>query len=285
MRTSVIDAGRDPADGSGSRSEKRGEIALDDSPAMRYWNALRSLLEATVNGQVAAIQRAADLAADALVAGHRLYIYDTGHLLSRELVNRAGGLVALTPLAFQLGVENTIAHEMPRARREPDETEVRGYVRYALGQAGVRSGDVVIIGSVTGARVLPIEVALQLRAADVRLIGLTSLEYSAFVPARHSSRKKLTELCDVVIDNHCVVGDAVLSMAADGVRVGPSSGISAATLMWMFCVEVVARQWNRGKTPLVLESMNLPGAMERNQNKAAQYLASIEKSSGEGNGD
>ncbi|MDA8204431.1 MAG: sugar isomerase domain-containing protein [Thermaerobacter sp.] len=248
-----------------------------ESPALQYWQALRALLETTVTSQVPAIERAAELAADALVAGHRLYVYDTGHLLSRELVNRAGGLVALTPFTFHLAVDNTIAHEMPRVGREPDEEEIRGYVRYALGQAGVRAGDAVIIGSVTGARVLPVEVALQLRAAGVRLIGLTSREYSAFVPARHSSGKKLADLCDVVIDNHCLVGDAVLPMAGDSVRVGPTSGISAATLMWMFCAEVVARQRDRGKTPLVLESMNLPGAVERNRKKALQYLSAFEE--------
>lgn len=242
---------------------------------IRYWEALKSVLEPTVASQITAIQHAADLAARALAIGRRLYIYDTGHMLNRELVNRAGGLVAITPLQFELALDNTIAQEPARERPAPTEEEIHGYVNYALTQAGIQAGDVVIIGSVTGARVLPVEVALQIKSRGIALIGLTSKEYSAFAPVQHSSGKKLADICDVLIDNRCVVGDAILSIPGLDVPVGPTSGISAATLMWMLCAEIVDRQISLGKMPLVLESMNLPGAMDRNRDKALQYLASF----------
>ncbi len=240
-----------------------------------YWHALKEILEPMVSSQLDAVQKAADTAVEALAAGHRLYIYDTGHMLNRELVNRAGGLIAMTPLNFDLNVENTIAHEPPRSRPLATEEEIRGFVAYALGQAGVKAGDVAIVGSVTGARVLPVEVCRQLRQRGVALIGITSLEYSRFAPAQHSSQQKLADLCDVVIDNPCIVGDAILSVPGIDVRVAPTSGVSAAVLMWMFCAEVVARQVAHGDTPWVLESMNLPGANERNQERAQGYLSSL----------
>ncbi len=250
---------------------------MTDSSGMRYWEALRAVIEPMVVSQLEPIQRAADVVVQALVSGHRLYVYDTGHMLNRELVNRAGGLIAMTPLAFNLTVENSIAHEAPRARPVSPESEVHGYVSYALTQADLHQGDVVIVGSVTGARVLPVEVAIQLKARGIRVIGLTSLEYSEFAPAQHSSGKKLVDLCEVVIDNHCGVGDAVLTISDFDDRVGPTSGISAAVLMWMLCVEIVDRQVRLGMSPDVLESMNLPGANERNQAKALAYLAGTDQ--------
>lgn len=246
---------------------------MGETAGMRYWTALQAILQPMVVSQSDPIQRAADLVVHALAKGHRLYIYDTGHMLQRELVNRAGGLIAMTPLTFDLHIDHTIAHEAPRSRSGATEEEVRGYVAYALKQADVHPGDVVIAASVTGARVLPVEVALQLKTRGIRIIGLTSREYSAFVPAQHSSGKKLIDFSEIVIDNACTVGDAVLSISGFGDRVGPTTGISAAILMWMLCAEVVERQVGSGATPRVLESMNLPGAPERNRTKALQYLA------------
>ncbi len=246
-----------------------------ENAGMRYWEALKSVLESTVISQIAAIQQAAEVVARALAAGRRLYIYDTGHMLNRELVNRAGGLVAMTPLQFELTLDNTIAEEPERERPKSTEEEIRGYVNYALTQADIQRGDVVIIGSVTGSRVFLVEVALQMKSRGIALIGLTSKEYSAFAPVQHSAGKKLSDICDVLIDNGCVVGDAMLSIHGLDVPVGPASGISAATLMWMLCAEIVERQIALGKMPLVLESMNLPGAMDRNRDKALQYLAGL----------
>lgn len=240
-----------------------------------YWEELQKVLETAVITETSHIADAADLVVTALAAGGRLYVYDTGHMLQRELVNRAGGLVAMTPLSFGLELDHAIAHEPPRDRPTPTEEEIRGWVRYALGQAGVVEGDAAIVASVTGARVLPVEVALELKARGVRLIGLTSRAYSAFVPVRHSSGKKLIELCDVVIDNPCRVGDAAVEMPGFPVRVGPTTGLSAALLMWMLCTEVVSRQLQRGERPYVLESMNLPGANERNRDRALAYLRTI----------
>ena len=250
---------------------------MTESSGMRYWEALRAVVEPMVVSQLEPIQRAADLVVQGLASGHRLYVYDTGHMLNRELVNRAGGLIAMTPLAFDLAVENTIAHEPPRPRPTSTEAEVHGYVSYALTQADLHEGDIVIVGSVTGARVLPVEVALQLNARGMRVIGLTSLEYSEFAPVQHSSGKKLMDLCEVVIDNHCVVGDAILAIPGFDDRVGPTSGISAAVLMWMLCVEIVDRQVRLDMSPYVLESMNLPGANDRNRAKGLEYLASAGK--------
>lgn len=248
---------------------------MAESSGRRYWEALKAVLEPLVASQLEPIQRAAGVVVRALGSGHRLYVYDTGHMLNRELVNRAGGLIAMTPLAFDLAVENTIAHEAQRPRPVPTEDEVHAYVGYALTQTGIQPGDVVIVASVTGARILPVEVVLQLQARDVHVIGLTSLEYSRFAPVQHSSGKKLMDLCEVVIDNHCVVGDSILAMAGLDERIGPTSGISAAVLMWMLCAEIVDRQITQGRSPCVLESMNLPGANDRNHAKALAYLATV----------
>jgi uncharacterized phosphosugar-binding protein len=192
--------------------------------------------------------------------------------LERELINRAGGFVGWAPLSFQLTVNATVAGEPPVPVPDPADTALAPFVQYALEAAQVREGDVLLLGSVTGARKVPVELARQARARAVAVIALTSLTYSRAVPAQHPAGTKLFEVADVVINNDTVVGDAMIAVPGLSERVGPSSGVTAATLAWMLAVEVAGRLGAQGSPPLILESMNLPGAASRNADKARRYV-------------
>lgn len=249
---------------------------MNTTAGLTYWQNLRTVLERVTASQAETLVLAGRELAARMHQGGRVYIYDTGHLLTSEMINRAGGFVGWTPLRFSLDLDNTIAHEPPRATGALSEDDVRGLVRYALQAAGIRQTDAVILGSVTGARVLPIEVALQLCQRDVYVVGLTSLEYSHAVPAQHSCGKKLYELADRVIDNHCAVGDAATPIPGLAEKMGPTSGVTAATLVWMLAIETASALTQMGDTPEVLESMNLPSAMARNEERARRYLRSLQ---------
>ncbi len=86
----------------------------------RYVDVMRGQLD-KLEGQLEHLSEVADRIAERLATGGALHIHDTGHLLNQELVNRAGGLMAMTPLQYSFSVHNPVsakhAARPPLARR------------------------------------------------------------------------------------------------------------------------------------------------------------------------
>ena len=59
----------------------------------QYFNALQAKI-AEIAAQPEPIQQAAKICADALEKGGVIHIFDSGHMVSSELIHRAGGLAA-----------------------------------------------------------------------------------------------------------------------------------------------------------------------------------------------
>lgn len=61
-------------------------------------------LTALERTQAAAIDAAASLGAAAIIDRRPIHIFDTGHLINHEFIDRTGGLAAYTALAFSATV-------------------------------------------------------------------------------------------------------------------------------------------------------------------------------------
>ena len=140
-----------------------------------------------------------------------------------------------------------------------------------LGKANVMAGDVLLIGSVSGINILPVEMALKAREMGVKTIALTSVEYSGFLKSNHPSEKRLFEVCDYVLDNCGKVGDALVEVGELGKNICPSSGIAASYIMWALQAEVVEKMLERGKKPSVYISNHIENASRINNESWAQY--------------
>ncbi|GMV37291.1 MAG: hypothetical protein AMXMBFR61_17990 [Fimbriimonadales bacterium] len=204
------------------------------------------------------IQKVADACVRSLLAGGAVHVYDTGHLVSRELINRAGGLAAFVPLAFTLTVDNPHPARGSEADLRGDKPATGDLVRAALGQSNLRAGDVLILGSVSGVSPVVVELALQAGAMQVVTVALTSFEYSDRLEPRHPSGKRLREVTALALDNGAPFGDAMLSM--EGLRhpCCPFSGLGAVLCMWALVAEVCERMVQQGSDPTVYPSINLP---------------------------
>jgi uncharacterized phosphosugar-binding protein len=220
----------------------------------RYFERLKEHIQ-QVEGQAPAIAQAAKLCADALEKGGTLHIFDSGHMVSQELVHRAGGLAAINALTFQLVVGNNVR---ARADNAQPASLSYSYIEHVFETNQLRAGDVLFVGSVSGKTANVIELALQGRAHGLTVIVLTAMAYSSKLESEHPSGKRLYECADLVIDNCAPYGDGMLTVEGLEYPVCPGSGIGAAVSLWAVVAGIIEEMMNRGLTPTVYPSVNRP---------------------------
>lgn len=226
----------------------------------RYFEALQAKI-AEIAAQLEPIQQAAKLCADSLENGGVIHLFDSGHMVSRELIHRAGGLAALSGLFFKLEIDNLV-----RTRADipldPETTGAYRYIEHVFETNQLLPGDVLFVGSVSGKTPNVIEIALQAKAHGLTVIGLTAIAYSSRLDPIHPSGKRLYEVVDLVLDNHAPYGDAMLEVEGLDYDICPASGMGAAAIMWAVVAGLVDEMLARGLKPSVYPSVNRPGGRD-----------------------
>jgi uncharacterized phosphosugar-binding protein len=208
--------------------------------ARRYFQEIVPLIQRLGSEEFDAIARAGRIVADAIGGGHRIWVSRTTHCLHEEAHYRAGGLATAHVLDDPIAIE---------------------------------AGDAVLMGTNAGTTARAVETASIARDRGAKVVVLTQLVYetSPLIESWHHSGKRLNELGDVVVDLGGSVGDGVMELHNTGVRTMPSSGVTAMVAMWMIFSEAVALLIDQGKLPMVTQSLQLPGAIERNEKLLAEY--------------
>lgn len=240
--------------------------------AERYFHKLREVLDRIEATQIENIRRAAEMIVESVKAGGCVHLLDTGHMLAHEAVGRAGGLMMMTPVRFNVEVANPARPRGLPAKPRIFADEIQGLSDYVLSSSSIYPGDVLIVGSVSGKNALPVDVALKAQAMGVKVVAITSVEYSKALPSRHPSGKRLYEVADVVIDNCGAVGDAAVDVPGLDVSICPTSGIAAAHIIWALTAEIVERLMACGIKPSVYKSNHAPGASQHNAEAQAAFL-------------
>lgn len=233
--------------------------------AEQYLHSVRSVLEEL---EIQQIVPAAELVAATLRRGGLIHMFGTGHslLLAIEVFFRAGGLVAVNPildrrLQFDGGVIESTEFE-----------RTSGAAQELAREAGFRAGDVGIVVSNSGRNVLPIEIAFQMRSAEMKVIALTNLNQSKSGKSLHDSGKRLFEVADAVLDNHCPVGDAAVAVPGISARMGPVSTIAGSALLHAVFVEAATQVAHEGLSFDVFRSVNVGGgALDELRALVARY--------------
>ncbi len=236
-----------------------------------YTKAVRAVLNHLESSQAEAIERAADLVVHALRHGGAVFCSDIGHGIQGDFLNRAGGLAALQPFSFGFSLHDPVAtclKDRPTPSGVDREAET---IRLAVRGGNLRPGDVVVIGSVSGRNLRPVELALACGEAGVRTIGMTSLAYTSQIESAHPSGKKLCDAVDVVIDIGAPYGDAAVEIPGVEIAVLPVSGVAFAIAGWMLWERVIARMAGEGDPPTVFMSVNRPGGKEYYENARNRY--------------
>lgn len=241
---------------------------MDNRHADDYVGAVTDALGSLISSQRQAITRAAELITDAVHDGGSLFAFGASHsfIIAEELVYRTGGLMLFNPI-YPHGMNLSVRPMTMTSKLE----RIEGLGRELLLGSPAKRGDLLLIASTSGRNAVAIDMALAARERGIAVIGVTSLAYSRGVTSRHSSGKRLLDLCDIVLDNGAPYGDAAVRVGDFPQAVGPLSTVLGCALVNALVVEVAAAMLDRGLEPPVFMSANLDGGDEYNDRMLAQY--------------
>jgi len=230
--------------------------------------AAQFLREATTRlerlaGPNPAIDEAVRLTADALEKGGVVQAFGTGHseAFAMEIAGRAGGLIATNRIALRTMVlrGGRDISELGGAEFERDSNIGENL----LALFDIQPNDIFMIASNSGVNGSILGVALAAKARGHKLIAVTSLDHTSRVQPKHPRGKRLSEVADIVIDNLAPFGDSTMELEG-GIGVGAVSSITAAFIAQRITIGVAEAMRQRGKTPPVYISANIPGGDEHN---------------------
>ncbi len=101
----------------------------------RYAEAMLGKLNEVLDTQRKNIEDAAEIIVNAVEKGKNVHVYDSGHIVNSELINRAGGLALLKALKYTFTVEDPV-REIDREGNEPSILGIGKIVMSPRGCAG-----------------------------------------------------------------------------------------------------------------------------------------------------
>jgi uncharacterized phosphosugar-binding protein len=206
------------------------------------------------------------LIADPLAEGRILHYFGPGrsHMLGEELFYRAGGLAPVNAILEPALMVNCGAGKSSKMERLP------GLAKIVLDESSVKSGDVI-----SGVNQVPVEMACEAKAAGVKVVALTAVEYSRATPLRNDRNVRLCEVGDVVIDTLVLYGDAAIEVDGVAQKIAPVSTVIGAAIVNAITIGVVENLVARGIDPPIFKSANIPGGMEHNAKLLERYRPMI----------
>ncbi|MGV9348139.1 SIS domain-containing protein [Streptomyces spiralis] len=245
----------------------------DRTLAGQFFDAAIGLLQRVRDEEAESVTAAGTLLADTVAAGGRLFAFGAGHssLAAQDVVYRAGGLALMNLLA----VPGAVGVDVMPATLGSALERVDGLAAAVLDCSPIRSGDALVIVSLSGRNALPVEMAMNARALGVKVIGVTSVAYATQTTSRHVSGTYLKDHCDVVLDSKIAVGDAELTLDTVPAPFAPASTVVTSALLQAVMATTAGVLADRGIEPPLLRSGNVDGGHEWNGKVFEQYADRI----------
>ncbi len=229
--------------------------------AEQFYDRTTELLEQIRETQMGNIDAAAEIFADSISKGGIVFLFGNGHsrMMCEEMTPRQGCFVGFFAWA-ETAVSNHCATVGMNGLRGPLYLEkIEGYGEELLKSFQFGPHDAFMLISTSGIRTLTVEMALGVKERGMSLVAMCSVQHGSQSKSTHPSGKKLMDVADVVLDNHCPTGDCVVELEGLDWRTGPSSTVTGAMIMNMVRCATAEKLLSRGHQPVMLPSHHFVG--------------------------
>ena len=218
------------------------------------------------------IEKCANQIATTVMNDGIVHVFGCGHsqMFGEELCFRTGGLVPINAIL--------IPHYniYPKARYSQLMERSEGFAKTVLDSMYSTPNDTMIIVSISGRNPAGIEMALEAKNLGMKVIGVTSLDYSNSVTSRHSSGKLLKDVVDIVLDTCTKKGDAVLEDSRMIEKFGSTSTVVTMNILIGIVCEAIQIMLDQGYEPPVWVSGNLDRGDSINNAYLKKYKGKID---------
>ena len=236
-----------------------------------YLRNIQKLLDKLENTQEQVIEQVAEVCADCIYNGGLLYFFGTGHshMICEEPFYRAGGLASIYPILET----DLMLHE--GASKSSSYERLEGLGNAVVSHTPLGKGDVLFLISNSGRNCAIIDAALEAKKRGAVTVAITSMNHTTNVASRHSSSLNLYQVCDFVLDNGGIVGDASVSLDGLPQKIAPTSSVIDITLVNLVLVNTVELLLQKDMIPPVFTSANTDRGDSANKNILETYKSRI----------
>lgn len=234
--------------------------------SIRYLDAVIERIRWVMETQAESLEKAAHICTDSIQADRLVFTFGTGHgaFPALESFPRTGTVTGFRPI-----VESSLL-SMHHVFGDLGTSQYRFIHKVeGLGHAILRShqivdGDALILFSNSGINPVIIDMALNFKERGLPVIGVTSVPHSSKVEGRHSSKLRLFETSDVVIDSGVMSEDASIDIQGFDRKVGPVSTPVVVAISHAINARTSEILVERGYTPMVMVNPNTASAAQAN---------------------
>ena len=218
-----------------------------------YFKKIGALLEEILEHESNKMEEAAKLFYESIQQNGRIFVIGSGHsyIVAQEDFYRAGGLVSIKPIWLKSLLITENAEMSTHLER------ISGIAEVTLNEHQPNNKDCLVVVSNSPRNAYGIELAITAKSMGCKTVALTSIQHSSNVESRHSSGKRLFELCDIIIDSHVPLGDASMSHPDFKENFGPVSTISTVAIFNAVICRTIEILIENNQHPEVLKSANL----------------------------
>lgn len=238
-----------------------------------YFNIAIDVMNQIEATQSETIEKVSQMFAQCIANDGLVYVYGSGHsrMGVEEMFPRYGSFAGFYPI---VELSTSYYHNVVGANGLSQVMfleNVEGFAKQIIKNFIIKPQDMFLLFSTSGNGNVVIDMAIEAKKLDVPVVAITGVKNSGKAPSRHSSKQKLFDVADIVIDTCVPVGDSAIKIEGLKYPVGPVSTIANSVIVNMIKVRVAELLTKKGQPPYVLTSAQVVGVEEAKESFEGVY--------------